>query len=194
MTRQVVTGLDPAWPLRHLARMSSRRTPFGLFFVMASFALAGVGAAVTVSACSSSSDATGDGDDGGTDAPRDRSVGDTAVEPVDSATPETTDQCFARCAKEHPAAVAKYDAIDTCWAASCQGPCVDEDGTYDAGPDAAEGGTGNDGGTSLCGTEISSGIDRACDDCTEAACCPSWKACYDNDDCLDYNDCVGNCP
>lgn len=176
--------------------MSSRRSPFGLFVVMASFAFAGVGAGVTISACSSSTESTTTttADDGGADAPRDRSLGDTAPEPTDSATKETTEQCVARCGKMHPTAVAKYDAVDTCWAASCKGPCVDGDGMYDAGPNAPEGGTGNDGGTNLCGTMISSGVDRACDDCTEAACCPAWKGCYDNDDCLDYNTCVGECP
>jgi hypothetical protein len=155
------------------------------------------GAGFAISACSSTTTAAPDteaGVDAGNDA-RTKVDGSKPVD-TDSAVPETGPECLKRCATEHPASVAKYDAVDTCWAASCNASCVAQNGMFDAGgiDGGFDAGGVNDGGTDLCGTMVSSGVDMACDDCTTAFCCPAWKGCYNDQDCLAYNTCVNDCP
>lgn len=178
--------------------MISRRSSSRFALSVAAALLLACGAGFGISACSSSStDAGTPVAEAGVDATTDARIKVDATTPdEDAAVPETSEQCLARCGKEHPAAVAKYDAVDTCWAASCNASCVVQNGMFDAGDvdGGFDAGGVNDGGTNLCGTEVSSGVDQACDDCTTAFCCPSWKGCYDDADCLDYNGCVNDCP
>jgi hypothetical protein len=179
--------------------MISRRSSTRFAASAAAALLLAGGAGFAISACSSSSTdagpaaATEAGTDAGTDA---RTKVDAATPDTDSAVPETSAQCLARCGTEHPASVAKYNAVDTCWAASCNASCVAQNGMFDAGgiDGGFDAGGVNDGGTDLCGTMVSSGVDMACDDCTTAFCCPAWKGCYDDQDCLAYNTCVNDCP
>ena len=178
--------------------MSSRRSSTRFALSAAAALLVAAGAGFAISACSSSTDGGTTAAEAGADATADARIKvDAAPTDEDAAVPETSEQCLARCGKEHPASVAKYNAVDTCWAASCNASCVVQNGMFDAGDDggdAGDAGLVNDGGTNLCGTEVSSGVDRACDDCTTAFCCPSWKGCYDDADCLEYNGCVNDCP
>lgn len=164
------------------------------FSALALSAAAFAGAAFAFTACSSSEDPATPTAEAGVEAGGDAKPAPDANTGTDSATKPTFEQCVDQCFKDHPSSKAKYDAVDTCWAASCKGPCVDENGMFDAG---AEAGTpdagGNDGGNGLCGTEIASGIDKACDDCTEANCCTAWEGCYKDKDCLELNDCIGTC-
>ncbi|MBX3192107.1 MAG: hypothetical protein KF819_34270 [Labilithrix sp.] len=164
--------------------MLSRPT---LFIALFASALVTVGGAVSFMGCSSSgTDDTGV-PEGGADAPADRKVVEAA--PTEDSGPKL--ECEAQCFADHPTAKAKYEAVDTCWETNCEGPCYDETGIFDGG---VEGGAVHDGGNGLCQTEIASGVDRACDECTEAFCCSSWKGCYEDDDCLELNDCIANCP
>ena len=178
--------------------MSSRPISSRFYFVMFAAALAAGAGGAAISACSSSTTANAPGTDGGSDAPADHRVVpfDSGPDNTDSAVPETTAQCKARCYKEHAASKAIYDAVDTCWAASCKAQCIDQTGApFDAGADASDAAMGlNDGGTPLCSTPESSGIDKPCDDCTEQNCCPSWKGCYNNADCVALQDCFNACP
>jgi hypothetical protein len=169
--------------------MPSRPT---LLFAISSAALVMGGGAVAFTGCTTTVTEESPGvAEGGADAPADRRTVDATPQQDTGPTLGCEEQCFA----DHPAAKAKYDAVDTCWGASCQGPCVDGTGTFDGGADAAaEGGAVHDGGNGLCQTEIASGVDQACDECTEQFCCTSWKGCYDDNDCLDLNDCLVNCP
>ena len=168
-----------------------------LFFGALATAAALAGGGGAIAACSSSSEDTATSmPAGGRDAALDAVIADGETRDLDAAPEVTAAECLAKCKTLHPSAVSKYDAIDTCWTQSCKGPCIDSSGMFDAGADAGEGGSGNanDGGTNLCGTPVASAVDRACDDCTEALCCPAWKGCYDDADCLDYNRCVNACP
>jgi hypothetical protein len=179
--------------------MTPRRSSTRFALSVAAALLFASSAGFAISACSSSSTGAGDtATEGGTDASTDGRIKVDSSVPVDtdSSVPETSEQCLARCGTEHPGSAPKYDAVDTCWAASCKSSCVDGTGMFDAGgiDGGFDAGGVNDGGTNLCGTEVSSGVDMACDDCTTAFCCPQWKGCYDNQDCLDYNDCVNDCP
>lgn len=177
--------------------MTPRRSTAGLLLATALVAILAAGTALAVSACSSSEDEDTPSADASADAVfTDAVVADGETRDPDSAAPETAAECFARCQAAHPGAVARYDAIDVCWDKSCKGPCLDLTGEFDAGGAPGDGGPRgeNDGGTNLCGTIVSSAVDRACDDCTETFCCPSWKGCYDDADCLDYNRCVNTCP
>jgi hypothetical protein len=174
--------------------MTTRSSSTSLFFAVASAAVITCGGAFAFTACSSTTTTAGDAADAATgDAATDaRKVVDAAD--VDSGTPQTPAQCEAACAVTFATSVPKYDAVDTCWAASCQAQCVDQTGGgYDAGADGGTISPGNDGGNGLCGTPISSGVDKGCDDCTEANCCPSWTGCYGDKNCIDYNSCIGNC-
>jgi hypothetical protein len=180
--------------------MTPRHTSARFALTLTAALLLAVGAGVGISACSSSTDAGTPAAEGGADSGVDSSriKVDAAPPPVeDAAVAETPEQCLARCDKTFPTSVPKYDAIDTCWAANCKPSCVDQNGMFDAGDVDGGfdgGGAVNDGGTNLCGTEVVSGVDRACDDCTTAYCCPAWQGCYADKDCLDYNTCVNDCP
>lgn len=169
--------------------MSTHRGSSGLFFMVACAGLAASSGAFAVSACSSSTaEGTADGGDAATDG---RRVVDGGGDP-DSMTPE---QCVAQCAIDHPSGMTKYNAIDTCWAANCQAPCVDQSGGFDAGDAGDAGGadSGVDAGGVVCGTDVSSGVDTTCDRCTEAFCCTAWKGCFGDTDCTAYNKCLGIC-
>jgi hypothetical protein len=185
--------------------MTSRRSPYRLFFAFGSLALLAGASGVAISACSSDETSGTAATEGGTDASTDRKGVDSAPTPTEDAKPqETSSECIARCGKEHPSSVAKYNSVDTCWAASCQGPCVDQNGMFnpnpgdagDAGDAGREAGSGkvHDGGTDLCTSTYSSAVDKACDDCTEAFCCAEWDSCYKDTDCQAYNDCLADCP
>ena len=100
--------------------------------------------------------------------------------------------CFAKCEKDHPSSLSRYDAIDECWEKSCKGPCIDQSGSFDAG-EAGTGAKVNDGGAPLCATDTPSFTDKACDDCIEARCCPSWKGCYEDTDCRAFDNCIIDC-
>ena len=153
------------------------------------------GAGFSISACSSSSDAVATAD-AATDATTDARVKVDGGKPDegDSST-QTPAQCVAACnAAASAGAKAKYGAIDTCWAASCQGPCVDDPPTpFDAG--VSDGGDGGDGGvdaSDLCGTNLTTG-DMNCDNCTQARCCDAWGGCFNDTDCSALDKCIGTC-
>jgi hypothetical protein len=169
---------------------SPRSSRVYIAFTAASLLLAS--GAFAISACSSTTAVGGDTTpDGSADATPDRKVGADAAE-VDSGTPLTPAQCQAQCQADHPNAVAKENAIDTCWTANCQAPCIDQSGGFDAGPDAAVDG-GADAGGDVCGTQVSSGVDLTCDQCTNAFCCTSWQGCFNDPDCTAYDKCLGDC-
>jgi len=190
--------------------MSSRHSSASLVLAFLTVGFAVTGGGLAMGACSSETGPADGPTEAGPDASTDaRKIVEAAPpEPEeDAATEPTVEQCVAACKAADPTAAMKYDAVDVCWAAKCKGPCVDGTGMFDAGdagddadagdPDAGDAGDGgptrNDGGTDLCTGTYSSGTDKACDDCTEAFCCPAWDGCYNNPDCQEYNDCVGNC-
>ena len=108
----------------------------------------------------------------------------------------TTAQCEAKCKADHPAAVAKSDAVDKCWATNCTAPCIDDNGGFDAGADGGGADAAVDAGATLCGTEVTSGVGAvggSCDQCTTAFCCVSWKGCFGEADCTAYDGCIGDC-
>ena len=144
-----------------------------------------------MSACSSTTDAGTAAPEGGADAAPDTRKIVEAGPADDSAPPQTPEECVAACNAAHPSSVAKETAIDTCWAASCKGPCVDDPPTaYDAG--LADGGDAGVDASDVCGTGVNSAtVD--CDKCTQANCCPSWQGCFNNTDCTALDDCIGKC-
>lgn len=165
----------------------SSRLPFTFLFAV-SIPVAG-GFAFT--ACSSSEEATPQteaGAEAGGDA---KPAPDAFVPPTDSGTKLTPEQCEAQCFVTFAGAKAKYEAVDTCWGAKCEGPCVDDTGLYDGGTQTEAGADAGDNG--LCGTEYGSGISQACDDCTTDNCCAEWTGCYGNKDCQDLDECIGKC-
>jgi hypothetical protein len=169
--------------------MSIRRRPYGLFVALVAAGLVGSTGALGVSACSSSTDdapAPAPGTEAGPDV---RITVDGGPE-EDGSKPETVAECEAKCNVKFPTAQAKVDIIDKCWDDNCAAPCVDQSGGFDAGeagvPDAGDGGT-------VCGTEILSGVDTRCDQCTETFCCTSWRGCYADPDCNAYNSCLIDC-
>lgn len=172
--------------------MISRRSQDRRFFLSIAAALVCAGgSSLAISACSSSTDAgTTGADEAGTDAAPDSRIKVEAgpVDEPDSAMPQTEEQCIDACNKAHPNSVAKETAIDTCWTASCKGPCVDDPPTAYDGGDAGDAGDASD----LCGTGVNS-FSADCDNCTQANCCPSWKGCFDDQDCSDLDDCIGKC-
>ena len=176
--------------------MTTRRSSSRFALSVAVALLLAGGAGFAISACSSTTEAGGTAaaEAGADAAPDARMKVDSSTGDDDAAVPETNAQCLARCAKEHPASVTKYNAVDTCWGASCKPSCVDQTGEFDGGAEGGTDGGVNDGGTNLCGTKVSSGVDKACDDCTEQFCCPAWKGCYNDTDCLAYNSCLSDCP
>ena len=99
--------------------------------------------------------------------------------------------CITTCEKDHPASLPRYDAIHACWEKSCKAPCIDQSGSFDPGDAGAT--KVNDGGAPLCGTDTPSFTDKACDDCIEARCCPSWTGCYDDQDCRAFDLCIIDC-
>ena len=179
--------------------MSSRRPSIRLYVALAGAVLFATASGFAISACSSStSDSPGKGDAAaeasGGDSGRPKI--DAADTPTDAAKPETTQQCVARCDKEHPASVKKYDAIDQCWTDNCDDPCNNKKGFDAGGEDAAalEGGTHVTDGGGLCGTQVGSGQAQACDDCTSINCCAEWRGCYADKDCQALDDCYQACP
>jgi hypothetical protein len=182
--------------------MSSRRSSASLFLAVGTLAFAVTASGLAIGACSSET-SSGDGaTEAGVDAATDtRKVIEASPTPPDEDSGVLTpEQCEAKCKADMPAAAALYEGVDVCWAAKCKGPCVDGTGMFDAGDagddaDAGDGGDAapNDGNTELCTSTYSSGTDKACDDCTEAFCCPAWDGCFNNQSCKDYNDCIGDC-
>ncbi len=169
--------------------MSSRSS--SLFVALACGGIVASSSAFAISACSSNSeDGGGGGDAGGNDATNEQHPAPEAGELPDSSK-LTLAQCKAKCAPDHPTAVAKEDAIDKCWADNCTGPCIDQSGGFDGG-DGGGGGDG-DGGGVLCGTSVPSGIDTTCDQCTQAFCCTAWQGCFNDPDCTAYDTCVSKC-
>lgn len=175
--------------------MTSRRTSTRFAVSLAAGMLLAVGAGFAISACSSST-ATApatDGTDAALDAPRDtnRPAVDSSMPDTDSAPPptQTRQQCVDACNAKYPAAVAKDNAIGTCWDSKCKGPCVDDPATaFDAG----EAGAPDAGPNPLCGTGATS-ISKDCDDCTTANCCPAWAGCFGDPDCTALDMCFGSC-
>jgi hypothetical protein len=154
------------------------RQPRTFVAAFASLALLAGGGAISVAACSSTADSpgiikgTGKADSG-----------DAAAQ---------IEACIEKCEKAHPAALPKYDAIDECWEKSCENPCIEQSGSFDPG-DAGASTKVNDGGNPICGTDTPSFTDKACDDCIEARCCPSWKGCYDDKECRAFDMCFIEC-
>jgi hypothetical protein len=173
--------------------MMSRRSSNRFFLsVTAALLLAG-GSGFAITACSSSSTDAGATPDPATAeaGPDARIKVEAGPEEQDSAGPLTPEQCVEACNTMHPSSVAKETAIDTCWTASCKGPCLDDPPTaYDAGH--ADGGDAGADASDLCGTGVNS-VTVDCDNCTQANCCPAWKGCFDDQDCSDLDDCIAKC-
>ena len=102
----------------------------------------------------------------------------------DAGTPVTQGECLSLCRTNHPVGAVKADAIDACWAKSCNPACTvgDPNGkTYK--PDAV--------GTACKSDLLTPTV--ACSNCTQANCCDAWDGCFGNDDCVALNDCSLNC-
>lgn len=173
--------------------MTSRRTSTRFAVTLTAGMLLAIGAGFAISACSSSTtDApAAAGVDAALDAPRDtsRPAVDSSTPDDDSGPTQTRQQCVDACNAKYPAAVAKDDAIGTCWDSKCKGPCVDDPATaFDAG----EAGTPDAGPSPLCGTGAKS-FSQDCDDCTTANCCPAWAGCFGDPDCTALDMCFGTC-
>jgi hypothetical protein len=189
VSRSCDIALDDVGLRRHENAIPTRTSSARLFFAIASAAVIACGSPIAFTACTSE-----DSGAGGSDASTDKRKVDAAEAGVADSAPQTPAQCEAACGIKFASSVPKYDAVDTCWAANCQAECVDlTAGTYDAGADSGPISPGNDGGNGLCGTPIASHLDKACDDCTEANCCPAWTGCYGDKNCVDYNSCIGSC-
>lgn len=162
--------------------------------VLLSIVLAGtVGSAFV--ACSSETTVTEAPADAGSDATKPSTPkGDAGGGGGDDAGgTQTLEECLAACETKHAAGLAKDKAIDTCWAQSCQGPCIDGDGMFDGGTGADAGDDAGDGGAGQCKNGVETG-DDACNACTSAFCCGAWDGCFDDQDCADLNDCRSACP
>ncbi|MDB5216616.1 MAG: hypothetical protein JWO86_4543 [Myxococcaceae bacterium] len=173
--------------------MSTRRTSTRFAVTLSAGMLFASGAGFAISACSSSTTtpAATDTTDAALDAPRDtnRPAVDSSTDTDSSTTPQTQAECLAACDAKHPNAVAKDNAIGTCWDTNCKGPCVDDPATaFDAGSDAAI----DAGPNPLCGTGAQS-FSADCDNCTTTFCCTSWAGCFGEMDCSDYDTCLGTC-
>ncbi len=156
--------------------------------------LAGI-SALGFAACTSETIVT-EAPDAGSDASKPSTPkSDAGSSGGDSGGTETWEECIAACETKHAAGLAKDKAIDTCWAQSCQGPCIDGNGVFDAGiPDGGDAGDdAGDGGAGQCKNGVETG-DDACNDCTAAFCCGAWDGCFDDQDCADLNDCRSACP
>lgn len=164
-----------------------------LLSLAVSVAVVGLGAAFTACSSSSSSPGTGGTPEAGADARKE------AGQPVDDGgtdndSGQTSEQCIAACEQKFAAGLALDKKIDDCWATSCNDPCVNGTGTFDAGAggDAGDAGdAGADGGA--CQNPVETG-DNACNACTVAFCCGAWDGCFNNKDCSDLNDCRSQCP
>jgi hypothetical protein len=99
----------------------------------------------------------------------------------DAETPRT---CRQNCEDAHRSALAKDEAVDTCWETSCSGPCVE------GVPGDADGGGGSDAGS--CVSPVVT-ISVACDVCTRSACCAAWDACFQDAECTALNACYEAC-
>lgn len=105
----------------------------------------------------------------------------------DSGADPTLDECLAACDTEHAAGLTKDQAVDACWSANCQGPCIDATGAFDGGTDA-----GDDAGASVCRNDVATG-GTSCDSCTKTFCCAEWDGCFDDQDCSALNACRAAC-
>lgn len=160
-------------------------------FLVVGFVTLASGTSASIAACSSDTTTTSDPGDAATETgPKIDSGSSTSSSGSSGQTEGGAPDCETKCFQDHPAGEKLYDAIDVCWEAKCKGPCVDENGMFDAGADAADAGDG----AVLCGTEVTSGVDMSCDQCTDAFCCADWQGCFKNDDCIALNECLSECP
>lgn len=113
---------------------------------------------------------------------------------TDSGADPTVEECLAACDTEHAAGLTKDHAIDTCWSANCQGPCIDANGPFDGGTaDAGDAGdAAGDAGAPVCQNDVATG-GTACDSCTKAFCCAEWDGCFGDQDCSALNACRAAC-
>ncbi|MBX3224422.1 MAG: hypothetical protein KF795_28155 [Labilithrix sp.] len=121
-----------------------------------------------------------------TDAGADRAPDVNRAPPAadDAATPKS---CRKACEEAHPTAIAKDEAIDTCWETFCSDPCIEElpiDGGIVADGAAPDGGT--------CSAPVlTTSLD--CDQCTNTSCCASWDGCFEDTECAALNACYQEC-
>jgi hypothetical protein len=156
-----------------------------------------LGASAVAAGCTTTTEEIQAADGGGDGAADGKAKFDSAPQPVEDADPpkKSEAECIADCEKTHATGLTKDKAIDTCWAAKCKGPCVDDTGVFDAGADAAKdagGDAGGDGGAGKCTNDVETG-DPACNGCTSVNCCPEWDGCFNDKDCSDLNDCRNTC-
>lgn len=160
-------------------------------FLVVGVLTVGLGTSASIAACSSDTTTTSDPGDAAPEASSKIDSGSSSSSGSSGQTEGgTATDCETKCFQDHPTGEMRYDAIDVCWEAKCKGPCVDSSGMFDAGADAGDAGDG----AVLCGTEVTSGVDMACDQCTDAFCCAEWQGCFKNDDCIALNDCLSECP
>ena len=107
-------------------------------FLVVGFVILASGTSASIAACSSDSTTTPDpGDAAPETGPKIDSGSSTSSSGSSGETDGGTTDCVTKCFQDHPEGEKKYDAIDVCWEAKCKGPCVDENGMFDAGADAA---------------------------------------------------------
>jgi hypothetical protein len=100
--------------------------------------------------------------------------------------------CAEACEADHPSGLVKDRALLACWDTHCRASCI----APEAGPvtPTEDGGDAGDGGAEpACTTEVIT-VRATCDDCTRAACCSAWDACFQDQDCIDLNRCYQTCP
>jgi hypothetical protein len=158
--------------------MSSRSLGAALLVLF----LGALGTAAALAGCS---------DDESLKAPSD-SGREGAIPDANRPAPEEPDaeepkSCRERCEEAHPTALAKDEAIDSCWETNCGGPCIQE-----LPPDGgiAADGAAPDGGT--CISPVLT-ISLACDECTNMFCCASWDGCFQDPECTALNACYQQC-
>jgi hypothetical protein len=101
---------------------------------------------------------------------------------------EEPKSCRQRCEEAIPeGALAKDEAINSCWKTFCGRPCIEE-----LAPDGgvAADGAAPDGGT--CVSPVVT-ISLACDECTNTFCCASWDGCFQDPECSALNVCYQQC-
>lgn len=145
-------------------------------------------ASVTFGGCSGSDDSpSGGGTDSNTDASTSNGGGggdgSTTNPGSDGSAPL---DCSSACDKKFPDAGPKIDALDSCWTAKCNDPCVNG-----VEPDGGE--LNDDAGTASCTTTVDTG-GVSCNACTSQNCCTEWDTCAGDPSCVGLIACYSACP
>lgn len=101
----------------------------------------------------------------------------------------TQESCLAVCRQQHPTGSALSDAVDACFAKSCNPSCTTGTPNGQTFPPNAK----NDAGAVIDCTSPVITFSAACSDCAAANCCPSWNALFGNADGTALNQCSLGC-